>query len=437
MIWKIMSLGFALLPAIAISQTREIGFTEYDLKNGLHVILHQDNTTPIIAISSMYHVGSKDEEIGKTGFAHFFEHVASRKSENIPVGGFTEYVSEAGGARNASTNFDRTYYYELLPSNQLELGLWIESERMFNMVVDSGVVETQREVVKEEKRLRYDNQPYGTLLQETLKRSFDEHHYQWSPIGSMEDLDHASVQDFINFKNTYYIPNNAVLTIAGDIELEETKALVEKYFGEFGKGPKIKREKIVEPPLAKEKVDTVYDQVQLPAIVLSYRTPAIGTDDYYAMSMLNKILSDGASSRLNKAIVDKKQLALFSGAFNLANEDPCLFIIYSIANAGTDIQELKAAVQVEIDRMKEEIVPEKEFQKAINQMENDFISGNSTVAGIAQSLANYYLIRGNTNLINTELEKFLAVTPEDVKAAANTYLNDENRVFLYWLPKNQ
>ena len=161
---------FCLIAVLSVfAQVRKIDYEEYDLDNGLHVILHQDNSTPIVAVSSAYHVGSKDEEIGKTGFAHFFEHVASRKSVNIPVGGFTEYVSEAGGSRNATTNFDRTYYYELLPSNQLELGLWIESERMFNMLVDSGVVETQREVVKEERRLRNDNRPYGTLVEEILE----------------------------------------------------------------------------------------------------------------------------------------------------------------------------------------------------------------------------------------------------------------------------
>ncbi len=419
------------------AQERKIEFIEYDLENGLHVILHQDNSVPIISVSSMYHVGSKDEEIGKTGFAHFFEHVASRKSKNIPVGAFTEYVSEAGGARNASTGFDRTYYYELLPSNQLKLGLWIESERMFNMVVDSGVVETQREVVKEEKRLRMDNQPYGTLVKEVLERSFTKHHYQWPVIGSMEDLDAATVQDFKDFRDKYYVPNNAVLVVTGDIEIEKTKELIQAYFGEFPKGAEIDRIQITEPPQTKEIVDTVYDQVQLPALIYSYHTPAVGTKDYYAMNMLTSILSDGASSRLNKSLVDDKQLAVFSGAFNIANEDPGIFIIYTVANAGADIDSMKMAIDVEIEKIKTELIPEKEFQKAINQFENDFISGNSTIAGIGQTLANYYIIRDNTNLINTDLQNTLKVTREDVKAVANKYLVDTNRVFLYWLPNAQ
>ncbi|GAB4249567.1 MAG: hypothetical protein Tsb0034_28880 [Ekhidna sp.] len=421
----------------AIGQERKIDFVEYDLANGLHVILHQDNSTPIVAVSSAYHVGSKDEEIGKTGFAHFFEHVASRKSKHIPVGGFTEYVSEAGGTRNATTNFDRTYYYELLPSNQLELGLWLESERMFNMVVDSGVVETQREVVKEERRLRNDNQPYGTLVEEVLKRSFTKHHYQWPVIGSMEDLDRATIQDFEDFKNKYYVPNNAVLSIAGDIDVDRTKELVEQYFGEFERGPEIVREKIIEPEQKMEVVDTVYDNVQLPALVMAYRMPALGTDDYYAMNMLNLILSNGASSRMNKVLVDETQLAVFAGAFDFASEDPGISLAFAVANAGTDLSELKDGMQAEIDKMKTELVPEREFQKVLNQVENNFVSGNSSMAGIAGALANNYILRGDANLINTELERFLAVSPQDVKAAANKYLKDSNRVVLYWLPKPQ
>lgn len=430
-------LFFSIIFLGTAAQERRIEFVEYDLANGLHVILHQDNTTPIVAISTAYHVGSKDEEVGKTGFAHFFEHVASRKSTNIPVGGFTDYVSDAGGTRNATTNFDRTYYFELLPSNQLELGLWLESERMFNMIVDTGVVETEREVVKEERRLRTDNRPYGRLIEEILVRSFKKHNYRWPVIGSMADLDAATIADFEEFKNKFYVPNNAVLSIAGDIAIDETKRLVELYFGEFDRGPEIVREEIVEPEQKMEVVDTVYDNVQLPALIMAYHIPAIGTDDYYAMNMLNLILANGQSSRMNKKLVDETQLAVFATAVDLASEDPGISIAFGVANAGVSLVELGEVMQGEIDRMKNEIVPEKEFQKVLNQIENDFVSGNSSMAGIAGSLANYYLIRGNTNLINTELEKFLAVTPQDVQNAAKKYLKDSNRVTLHWLPKPQ
>ncbi|MGK7396532.1 MAG: M16 family metallopeptidase [Candidatus Cyclobacteriaceae bacterium M3_2C_046] len=417
-------------------QETNIEFTEYDLDNGLHVILHQDNSTPIIAVSTMYHVGSKNEEIDKTGFAHFFEHVASRRTKNIPTGGFTEYVSDAGGARNASTSLDRTYYYELLPSNELALGLWMESERMLNMVVDSVVVETQREVVKEEKRQRYDNQPYGTFLLEVLKRAYREHPYQWPPIGSMEHLDAASIQDFKDFRDKYYVPNNATLSIAGDIDIQETKKMVEKYFSDIPAGEPVQQPDIVEPPQQEEIKDVVYDNIQLPAVITAYHMPALGTDDYYAMDMLVTLLSDGASSRLNKSIVDKQQLALATGAIPLSGEDPGLFLTFGIANMGVSVDELQAAMEKEIDQVKNNLVEASEFQKIRNQKESEFITSNSTVAGIAESLATYYTFYNNTNLINTEIDKYMAVTREDIQRVANEYLKDNSRVVLHWLPKS-
>lgn len=434
---KVLLLFLLVWSSVAIGQKNEIKFTEFDLENGLHVILHQDKTTPIVAISTMYHVGSKNEDPDKTGFAHFFEHVASRRSKNIPVGGFTEYVSEAGGQRNASTTFDRTYYYELLPSNHLKLGLWLESERMMNMIVDSAVVETQREVVKEEKRLRYDNQPYGTFLLEILKRAYEKHPYKWPPIGSMEHLDAASIQDFINFKEKYYVPNNAVLSIAGDIDIEETTELVKQYFADIPSGEAVKQPEIVEPRQTAEKRDVVYDNVQLPAVMFAYHMPAMGTKDYYALSMLTTLLSDGASSRLNKALVDNQQLAIASGAIPLAAEDPGLFISFAIANMGVNVEKLEKAMQEEVSKVKNEKISEWEFEKIRNQMETDFITGNSTVAGIASSLAQYYMFFGNTNLINTELERYMEVTREDILRVAQEYLRDDNRTVIHWLPKSK
>jgi len=417
-----------------IAQVNNISFKEFDLDNGLHVILHQDNSTPIVSVSTMYHVGSKNEEPDKTGFAHFFEHVASRRTKNIPVGGFTEYVSQAGGARNASTNFDRTYYYEILPSNYLEMGLWMESERMLNMIVDSTVVETQREVVKEEKRLRVDNQPYGKLLEEILNRSYKDHPYRWPVIGSMAHLDAASIQDFIDFRDMYYVPNNAVISIAGDIDLNTAESVVRKYFSDIPAGEAIRRVNVVESPQTKEIRDIVYDNVQLPAVIFAYHMPPAGTDDFYALSMLTTLLADGASSRMNKAIVDKKQLAIASAAIPLPLEDPGLFVAFGIANLGINVDDLEMAMQEEIDKVKNEFISDQEFQKIRNQIENDFISSNSMVAGIAESLAEYYLIYQDTNLINTELNKYLAVTRDDIKRVANKYLTNENRVVLHWLP---
>ena len=272
----------------AIGQMNKIEFVEYTMDNGLHVILNQDRSTPIVAVTVSYHVGSKNEKKNRTGFAHFFEHLLFEGSENIDRGEIDKYIQNAGGALNAFTTQDRTVYFEILPSNQINLGLWIESERMLHAKVDIKGVETQREVVKEEKRQRYDNQPYGTVLLEALSHSFKEHPYQWSPIGSMDDLNAAEEKDYKQFYEDFYVPNNAVLSIAGDFDIESTKMMIDLYFKDIPKSKKpIYRPTIVEPELNGEIRDTIYDNIQLPAVIQSYRIPAQGTPDFYAVSMLS------------------------------------------------------------------------------------------------------------------------------------------------------
>lgn len=427
--------GFTNL--FAQSKTSKINFTEFTLDNGLQVILHQDKSTPIVAVSVMYHVGSKNEKPDRTGFAHFFEHLLFEGSENIGRGEYDRYVQNAGGTLNANTSQDRTYYYEILPSNQLELGLWLESERMLHAKVEKEGIETQREVVKEEKRERVDNQPYGSILEETLKRSFTKHPYSWAPIGSMEHLNAATEDDYVNFYKEFYVPNNAILSIAGDINIEEAKKWIEKYFGGIPKGKKeIYRPNIVEPALTSEVRDTVRDNIQLPAVIQAYRIPAQGTEDYYAVSMLGTLLSQGESSRLYKALVDEQQKALFAGNFPLPTEDPGLSIAFSITNIGVDPKDLEAALDAEIEKVQKELISEREFQKLRNQIENDFISSNSSVAGIAESLANYKMYYGDANLINTEIDRYMKVTREDIQRVAKKYFNKNNRVVLYYLPKS-
>ncbi len=417
------------------AQMNKIEFVEYDLDNGLHVILHEDNSTPIVAVSVMYHVGSKNEKPDRTGFAHFFEHLLFEGSENIGRGEFFNYVQKNGGTLNANTTYDRTYYYEILPSNKLNLGLWLESERMLHATVDIEGVETQREVVKEERRLRVDNQPYGTIVEEVMKRAFTKHPYQWPVIGYMEHLDAAEEEDYVQFYKDFYVPNNAILSIAGNINIEETKALIEKYFGSIPKGDDPYRPSIVEPAMTGEIRDTVFDNIQLPAVIQAYRIPAQGTKDYYAVDMLGTLLSQGESSRLNKALVDEQQKALFVGNFPFGLEDPGVSLAFGITNAGVSPEDLEAAMNVEIDRVKTELISDKEFQKLKNQIESDFIQSNTTVAGIAESLANYRMYFGDTNLINTEIDRYLAVTKEDLMAAAKKYFSKDNRVVLTYLPK--
>lgn len=434
---KLLTLSFLLcLFQMAQAQEGRIKFVEYDLPNGLHVILHQDNTTPIVAVTILYHVGSKNEVVGRTGFAHFFEHLMFEGSENIPRGDYDKITLSAGGTLNANTSQDRTFYYELFPSNQLELGLWLESERLLHLRIDSVGVETQRAVVKEERKQSYDNRPYGSIIEQTMSHAYKVHPYRWTPIGFPEDINKATLQEFMDFHSTYYVPNNATLSIAGDLNIEETKKLIEKYFADIPRGTKqIVRPSIVEPVKTAEVRDSVYDNIQLPAVIMAYHMPAQGTDDAYALSMLTTLLSDGESSRLSKSIVDKQQKALQVMAFPFALEDPGLFLVFGLVNMGVTLETLEAAIDAEIEKVKTEAIPEMEFKKLQNKVENDFVTGNSTMAGIAENLANYHVYFGNANLINTEIERYMKVTPEDLKRVANKYLNKENRVVLYYLPK--
>lgn len=427
-------LGFAALSANA--QLNKIEFQEFTLDNGLHVILHQDKSTPIVAVSVMYHVGSKNENPDKTGFAHFFEHLLFEGSENIGRGEYDKYIEKAGGTLNANTSMDRTYYFEILPSNQLELGLWLESERMLHAKVENVGIETQRQVVKEERRQRIDNQPYGSFLEQTMMRAYKVHPYRWPVIGSMAHLDAAEEKDYKNFYADFYVPNNAIVSIAGDIDYDNAKALVTKYFASIPKGKKpVYRPTVVEPALGGEVRDTFYDNIQLPGVIMAYRIPAAGTPDYYAVSMLGTLLSQGESSRLQKALVDEQQKAVAVGNFPLDLEDPGVSIAYGICSMGTDVLDAENAITAEIDRIKTETISDDEFQKLRNQIENDFVSSNSRVAGIAESLANYKMYFGDANLINTELQRYLAVTKEDIKKVANKYYGKNNRVVLHYLPK--
>lgn len=425
---------FVLLGAKA----QNIEFEEYDLDNGLHVILHKDNGTPIVTVSVLYHVGSKNEPPGRTGFAHFFEHLMFEGSPNIGRGEYFKIIQAAGGQLNANTSNDRTYYYQTLPSNQLELGLYMESERMLHAVIDSTGIATQKEVVKEEKRLRVDNQPYGSILEKMLENAYRGTNYQWAPIGSFEDIDAATDQDFVDFYETFYVPNNATLSIAGDIDMKETKALVAAYFGEIKRGTKdIPRPKITAPKLDSTITETVFDNIQVPAVIQGYRMPAQGTEDYYALQFLTQLLSGGQSSRFQKSLVDDKAMALAVQAIPLALEDGGLFINFALPNQGYSTEDLAVEVDKLIDQVKNELVPEREFQKLKNQIESDFISGYSSVESIAESLADYHVYFGNANLINTEIERYRKVTREDLMRVAKKYLVPENKVELTYRPKSE
>ena len=435
---RLLILLLVIFPFIgAMAQQGRIKFTEYDRPNGMHVILHQDNSTPIVAVSILYHVGSKNEVPGRTGFAHFFEHLMFEGSANIPRGDFDKITQNAGGYNNANTSQDRTYYFELLPSNQLELGLWLESERLLHLRIDSVGVETQRAVVKEERKQSYDNRPYGSVIEKTMENAYKVHPYKWTPIGYPEDLNKATLQEFLDFHSMYYVPNNATLSIAGDLNIDSTKKLIEKYFGDIPRGTKeIYRPTAVEPEKTAEVRDIVYDNIQLPAVIISYHMPAQGTPDSYALSMLTTLLSDGQSSRLNKSLVDQQQKALQVVSLPFSLEDPGLFLVFGLTNMGVTPEDLEKSIYAEIEKVKTTPVSDAEFQKLRNKVENDFVTGNSTMAGIAENLANYHVYFKDANLINTEIDRYLKVTPADLQRVAQKYLTPENRVVLTYLPKS-
>ena len=405
---------------------KPIQFTEYDLPNGLHVILHENHASPVVATYVLYHVGSKNERADRTGFAHFFEHLMFEGSDNIPRGKLDKFVSGAGGNLNASTSFDQTDYYLNLPSNQLQLALWIESERMMHAKIDETGVETQRKVVKEEKRRSYDNRPYGSLFEELAKLVFAGSPYAWVPIGSVQYIDQAKIEEFRDFWKTYYLPNNATLSIAGDFEPEAVKKLVADYFGPIPRGADIVRPKVeLTPQTAPVKHDVLKDNTPLPATLHAWRAPAETDPDAYPLELLVNILSSGRSSRLYKRLVEKEQAALQVQAFPFLLESAGLLGVEAIGQQGVTLDQLDALIDEEVERVKKDGVTENEYQKALNQQEAEFASGFGTMNSRAKNLARYHLFFGDANLINTELDRYLAVKRDDLQRVANKYFTKE------------
>ncbi|RYD51498.1 MAG: insulinase family protein [Sphingobacteriales bacterium] len=428
-----------LLAGIVPAQAQNIKFTEYDLPNGLHVILHEDHSTPIVATSVMYHVGSKNEDPQRTGFAHFFEHLLFEGSDNIKRGEFMKIVQGAGGQLNANTTQDRTFYYEVLPSNQLELSLWMEAERMHYANIDTLGLETQRKVVKEEKKQRYDNTPYGQLLNTVYENAFTVHPYRWTPIGKEQYIDQAKMQEFMDFYHTFYVPNNAVLVLGGDFNPETAKQYIAKYFGAIPRGTKAipQPTDLVEPKRSAEKRVTFYDNIQLPAVIVAYNTPKAGSQDMYAIDLLTNLLSQGKSSRFQQQIVEKQQKALQAAAFAVPNEDPGVAMMFAIANMGAKPEELEKSMLAEIERVKTSGLTDAEYAKLMNNAESDFVQQNQKTLGVVTNLATYYTFFKDANLINTELDRYRKISKDDLKRVANQYFTPQNRLVVYYLPKSE
>jgi predicted Zn-dependent peptidase len=430
-------LSLTLLGGIIVC-AQSVSYEEYDLSNGLHVILHQDNTAPVVTTSVMYHVGAKDEQPNRTGFAHFFEHLLFEGTKNIEKGAWFSIVTENGGTNNANTSDDRTYYYEVFPSNNLELGLWMESERMLHPVINQDGVDTQNEVVKEEKRLRVDNQPYGKFLENVKKHLFIKHPYRWTTIGEMAHLDAATLDEFLAFNKKFYVPNNAVLVVAGDIEVESTKKMIENYFGPIPRGADIDRNLAKEDPITSTIEAKAYDtNIQIPAVVTAYRTPSFKTRDSRVLDMISTYLSDGPSSKLYKKLVDDKKMALQTGAFNIAQEDYSMYVVFGLPLGDNKLNDLVSEMDEEIVKIQSELISERDYQKLLNKFENGFVNSNASVEGIANSLARYHMLYGDTSLINNEIDIYRSISREEIQDVANKYLKPNQRLILEYLPESK
>ncbi|OYU84224.1 MAG: peptidase M16 [Flavobacterium sp. BFFFF2] len=425
----------SLLMLGGVASAQKVAFEEYNLPNGMHVILHNDPSAPVVITSVMYHVGSKNESPDRTGFAHFFEHLLFEGTQNIKRGEWFKIVTSNGGTNNANTSEDRTYYFEVFPSNNAELGLWMESERLMHPVINKIGVDTQNEVVKEEKRLRVDNQPYGQLLAEVKKNMFKVHPYRWATIGSMEHLDASTLEEFQAFNKKFYSPNNAVLVVAGQIDIAKTKEWIQKYFGPIPRGEEIKRQTFVEEPIT-QTIHATYEDpnIQKAMVICSYRTPSMKTRDARVLDFISTILSEGKSSRMYKKIVDDKKMALQAGAFNYSQEDYGQYILYGLPQGNFTAQDLIKEIDEEIVKLQTELISERDFQKLQNIYDNNYVNSNSSVEGVAENLASNYLLYGDTNLINTERELYKSITREEIRAVAKKYLNPNQRLILDYVP---
>ncbi len=411
---------------------------QYTLENGLRVVLNQDNSVPVVAVAVYYDVGSRNEREGRTGFAHLFEHMMFQGSENVKKAEHFQFISKAGGTMNGTTSTERTNYFQTLPANQLPLALWLESDRMSSLAVTEENLTNQRNAVQEEKRLNFDNQPYGevfNLLNSMVYKNFSNSH---STIGSMADLDAATVEDVTEFFRIYYAPNNAVLSISGAFDPKSAKSMVEKYFGSIKKQPKPEAVNVAEPKEVAENYKKYEDKLApFPAFIMGWKVPARRTPEHNALSLAGKLLFEGDSSRLYQKLVkgDESVVQLFG--INDERRGPSGLAIGAIPKPGQDLSKIREAIMNEIKDLSTNGPTAEEMTKLKNQLINDEVRSRQSSMARAQNIAQFALYDGDPTLINTELETLLKITPEQIKNAVNTYLNNENRALLDVVPAGQ
>lgn len=421
---------------------KQVIFSEHTLKNGLKIILAPDNSIPAVAVNLCYHVGSKNEDKDKRGYAHLFEHLMFEGSKNIPPGDYDRLSLQAGCENNAYTTEDKTNYYLLTPSHQLEFGLWLESDRMLEFSVTEESLRVQKGVVIEEKKQVFDNRPYGSVSLKFAPLLFDNNGYSWDTIGNVNDIKKAALADVKEFYEKYYVPNNAVLTLAGDFEPEEALRLTEKYFGPVSSGKYDqdelkKRVSFTDKPIAKEIRKVIYDDVQLPGLFGAYKIPEENSDEFFVFDILTDILSTGESSRLYNELVYKKQMVSDIGCWVEGRELTGLLHYYAILLPGVSINE----VQYEIDRIFNDAVEgkitERELTKIKNRIETRNIYRLQTNLSKADMLSHFKTFYNTPGMINSNLSRYMSVTLDDIQNAAKKYLSGSGRVILEYLPKEE
>jgi zinc protease len=433
--WLLIVLALA-----ATAMPAQLKIEHYELPNGLDVVLNEDHSAPLVAVNVWYHVGSKNEKLGRTGFAHLFEHMLFSGSKNVGPNEHFRHVQSVGGVLNGSTTLDRTNYYETLPSNYLELGLWLEADRMgfFLPTLSQERLDVQKNVVKEERRQRYENVPYGIWLETLLRLGYPQGHpYSWPTIGSMADLTAAQLEDVKDFFRRYYAPNNAVLTLTGDFDPAEARKLIEKYFGSIPRGPAIERPSIAARRGTAEARETLEGSVQLPRVYRMYRMPRYGERGWYAGAILQNILVRDKASRLERALVYEQQIAQDVVGFVWDAELEGMLMLWATAKQGVTPERLEAAIDRELAELVANGVSDEELTRAKNQIETDFAHELEDFAARADFLSSITTYFNDPKIAHTWLDRFRTITRDDVQKAASEMFRKEDRVTLFYVPQKK
>ncbi|HOC18341.1 MAG TPA: pitrilysin family protein [Vicinamibacterales bacterium] len=427
--------ALAAAAAGAAPRPPRLNARQVTFENGLQVVVLEDHSTPIVHAQLWYHVGSKDERPGRTGFAHLFEHMMFKGSKNVRPELHASLISSVGGESNAYTTEDVTVFWATLPAQYLPLVLWLEADRMASLKVDEATFRREREVVKEERRMRVENQPYGRLSELIYAHAFTVHPYRHTTVGSMKDLEAASVDDVREFYRTYYVPNNATLALVGDFDADEAIALARRYLGQVPRSPRpVPRERPVEPPQTTLRRVTLHENWPLPVIVVAHHIPPDRHADSFPLRLAAKVLSDGQSSRIYRSLVYEKGHAL--SAFGTANiaEDPNLFFAVAVVQPGRDLDEAERALVAELERLADEAISERELARARNQLARDHVVGRASNQEKATHLAHAVVIHGDAASADREFDSLMEATAADVQRAARAYFTPANRLILRVLP---